>query len=79
MLFRSAVTSINMENEQIECDGGCGLTFFKQSDYDPDGGDEFTLKLIDHRKVKCSSCGDMFVDEENIGVCKKCDLRFNFD
>jgi len=74
-----SVTCIQNSKENIECEGGCGLTFFNEVNYDHhfDGG--FTLKLIDHRKVKCPSCGDLFVDHQNIGVCEKCDLKLNLE
>src|SRR5690606_37301381 len=55
-----SVTVLDEDNKDIECEGGCGLTFHKESDYDPDNDGSFTLKLIDHRKEKCPSCGEMF-------------------
>lgn len=74
-----ARTEISENNEDIECEGGCGLTFRKETSNSPDDYDDFTLKLIDHRKIKCSSCGNLFLDNNKIGVCEECDLRFNFD
>ncbi len=74
-----SVTVLDEDNKDIECEGGCGLTFHKESDYDPDGDGSFTLKLIDHRKEKCPSCGEMFIDNRKIGVCEKCDLKLNLE
>lgn len=74
-----SITAISESDEDIECEGGCGLTFRKEMGDTPDDYESFTLKLIDHRKVKCASCGDFFVDHSNIGVCEKCDLKFNWD
>ena len=74
-----SVTVLDEDNKNIECEGGCGLTFHKESDYDPDGDGSFTLKLIDHRKEKCPSCGEMFIDNRKIGVCEKCDLKLNLE
>lgn len=75
----NSVTAISENNENIECEGGCGLTFFKEtSGHSPEDGD-FSLKLIDHRKVKCSSCGKMYVDHQHVGVCDKCDLKLKLE
>lgn len=75
----NSVTAISEANENIECEGGCGLTFFKETSGHPHEEGEFSLKLIDHRKVKCSSCGEMFVDHQHIGICGKCDLKLNLE
>ena len=72
-----SVTVISEDDEDIECEGGCGLTFRKETSNSPDDYDSFTLKLVDHRKVKCPSCGNFFVDNDKIGVCKECDLRLD--
>jgi hypothetical protein len=74
----TVISEDNEDNEDIECEGGCGLTFMKKTSSSPDDYDDFTLKLIDHRKIKCSSCGNLFVDNNKIGVCKECDLKLNF-
>lgn len=74
-----SITDISESDEDIECKGGCGLTFRKEMGNSSDDYEGFTLKLIDHRKVKCTSCGDFFVDNNNIGVCEKCDLKFDWD
>lgn len=72
-----SVSLLDDDNKNIECEGGCGLTFYKEVDNNPDD-DGFILKLIDHRKVKCPSCGEMFIDYQIIGICEKCDLKLNF-
>ncbi|MCL2311327.1 MAG: PIN-like domain-containing protein [Firmicutes bacterium] len=48
----SEVTAFLEENKPIECEGGCGLTFYKESGYALDGEDESILRLLDHRKPK---------------------------
>lgn len=75
----NSVTAISVDNEDIECEGGCGLTFFKETSRLPHEEGNFSLKLIDHRKVKCSSCGKMFVDHQHIEICDKCDLKLNLE
>ena len=74
-----SITVLDEDNKNIECEGGCGLTFYKESDNDPDNYGDFTLKLIDHRKVKCPSCGNLFIDNLKNGICEKCDLKLNLE
>ncbi|MCT4629602.1 PIN-like domain-containing protein [Winogradskyella sp.] len=64
-------------NENIECEGGCGLTFKIDTSNDIEGLGEFELKLVDLRIKECSSCGTEFVDKSNIEICEKCEEKYN--
>jgi len=74
-----SITMLSETDKNIECEGGCGLIFSLDSSNDSDGIGEYRIKLIDHRKEKCTSCGEDFVDLRNIGVCEKCDLKLNLE
>jgi len=64
-------------NENIECEGGCGLIFNADNSNDRENLGEFDLRLIDDRIVKCESCGDDFIDKENTGICEECEKKYN--
>lgn len=66
-------------NNEIECEGGCGLKFYMKETTDSDNIREISLKLLDHRVEKCSSCGENFIDLKKIGICDKCDLKLNLE
>ncbi|MCL2246736.1 MAG: PIN-like domain-containing protein [Lentimicrobiaceae bacterium] len=74
-----SVIALDIDGENTECESGCGLTFHKKMGNTPDTQNHFTLKLIDHRKIKCRSCEDIFVDRKEIGLCEKCNLELNFE
>lgn len=69
----------NYANENIECEGGCGLIFKMDTTNDRENCGEFDLKLVDERIKLCSDCGENFIDEELIGICKKCEEKNNDD
>ncbi len=75
----NSITAISEGNKNIECEGGCGLTFFQETSGYSHEESEFSLKLIDHRKVECCSCGKMFIDHQHIGICDECDLKLNLE
>ena len=75
----SAITFMdqNYANENIECEGGCGLIFKMDTTNDSENLGDFDLKLVDVRIKECSDCGDKFIDKEYIGICEKCDEKYD--
>ncbi|MEC4044057.1 PIN-like domain-containing protein [Myroides odoratimimus] len=67
----------NYANENIECEGGCGLIFKMDTTNDRDNLGEFSLKLIDQRIKNCAECGEQFIDEQLIEICEKCEEKCN--
>lgn len=59
-----------------ECEGGCGLIFFVETIYGHDHSGEFSLKLIDHRKENCQSCGEEFINENSADMCEECERKY---
>jgi nucleoid DNA-binding protein len=64
-------------DENIECEGGCGITYFVDTSEDYEFIGERTIKIIDHRIVKCISCGVDFIDENCTETCDKCESEYN--
>ncbi|WP_343487373.1 PIN domain-containing protein [Allomuricauda sp. d1] len=64
-------------DENIECEGGCGLVFNADSSNDRENLGEFDLKLMDDRVKHCESCGENFIDESNTGICEECENAYN--
>lgn len=75
----SAITSIDQyqPNENVECEGGCGLIFKMDTSNDLENNGEFDLKLVDVRINQCAGCGENFVDESNEGICRKCEEKYD--
>ncbi|WP_449388610.1 PIN-like domain-containing protein [Chryseobacterium lineare] len=75
----NSVTSIDdyQANENIECEGGCGLIFKMDNSNDRDNIGEFDLKLVDVRINQCVSCGENFVDESGTEICEKCEEKYD--
>jgi len=67
----------NCSNENIECEGGCGLIFKLDTTNDRENLGEFDLKLIDDRIKECSGCGEKFIDESLTGICERCEEKYN--
>lgn len=67
----------NYANENIECEGGCGLIFKMDTTNDRENLGEFNLKLIDERIKECAECGENFIDEQLIEICEKCEEKYN--
>ena len=67
----------NYANENIECEGGCGLIFKMDTTNDRENLGEFDLKLVDDRIKECSGCGEKFIDEELTEICEKCEEKYN--
>ncbi len=65
----------NYANENIECEGGCGLIFKMDTTNDRENLGEFDLKLVDDRIKECSGCGEKFIDEELTEICEKCEEK----
>lgn len=63
-------------DKEKECEGGCGLIFLVDTSDDHDHIGEFTLKLIDHRKEKCQSCGEEFINKDSTDICSKCEKKY---
>ena len=63
-------------NENVECEGGCGLIFNLASTYDKDYLDNSNLILVDDRIKECSSCSEKFIDEFLIGMCETCEIKY---
>jgi len=64
-------------DENVECEGGCGIIFHIESDPSHHNIDSFDLKIVDHRIEKCSSCGEDFIDDGgNLGICSKCEEEY---
>lgn len=73
------VTAINTHkyDEKIECEGGCGIIFYIESDPSHHNMDSYEIKIIDHRVEECSACGEEYIDDGgNIGMCKKCNEEY---
>lgn len=64
-------------DQNIECEGGCGLIFNKDTNDDFENIGEFQLKIIDHRKNKCSNCGETFIDKNGGDICDECEEKYN--
>jgi len=65
------------ENENIECQGGCGLIYLKDTSDDFENIGDYDIKLIDDRIMKCSNCGNDFVNENNTEFCDECEEKYN--
>lgn len=59
-----------------ECEGGCGLILFVESSNDHSNLGEFTLKIIDHRKEECQTCGEEFINSDSSDICKECERKY---
>ncbi|MFZ2285079.1 MAG: PIN-like domain-containing protein [Lutibacter sp.] len=59
-----------------ECEGGCGLIFLVDTSDDHDPLGEFSLKLIDHRKEECQSCGQEFINTGSTEICDECEKKY---
>jgi hypothetical protein len=66
-------------NKSKECEGGCGLIFFVDSTYDYEQLGEISVKLIDHRKEECQSCGQEFINLDFADLCKECERKYGED
>lgn len=64
-------------NQNVECEGGCGLIFNKDTNDDFDNLGEYNLQIIDHRKNKCSNCGENFIDKNGVEICEDCEEKYN--
>lgn len=64
-------------NENVECDGGCGLIYYLDSTDDPEQLGEPDIKLIDSRIEKCANCGDDFINKKNTELCDDCEKKDN--
>lgn len=74
-----SVTAIDLcqFEEKVECESGCGIIYYVESDYNHHGLDNYEIKIIDHRINKCSHCGEDYInDDENTGICKRCDENY---
>lgn len=74
-----SVTAINIHqyDEKVECEGGCGIFFFIESDPSHRNMDSYEIKIIDHRVEECSACGEEYIDDGgNTGICKKCNEEY---
>ncbi|MBE7635183.1 DUF4935 domain-containing protein [Tenacibaculum finnmarkense genomovar ulcerans] len=67
----------NNFNENNECEGSCGITYLVDTSEDFEYIGERTIKIIDHRVVKCANCNDDFIDENCIEICEKCEEEYN--
>lgn len=74
-----SVTAINIHqyDEKIECEGGCGIFFYIESDPSHHNMDSYEIKIIDHRVEECSACGEEYIDDGgNTGMCNKCNEEY---
>jgi hypothetical protein len=65
------------ENEEIECEGGCGLKYTLDTSDDFEQIGDYNIKLIDHRIEKCSGCGKDFIDKNSTELCDECEKEYN--
>ena len=74
-----AVNSVPDTNydDEFECEGGCGLTYYLDTNHDFDQVGEFELKLLDHRMEKCSACGKGFLNTDGMDICEECENEYN--
>lgn len=63
-------------DKQKECEGGCGLIFLVDTSDDHYHLGEFSLKLIDHRKEECQSCGQEFINKNSDDMCEECERKY---
>lgn len=64
-------------DEEVECEGGCGIIFYVESDPSHHNIGDYEIKIIDHRIEECSACGEGFIDDgEQTGICKKCNEEY---
>lgn len=64
-------------NAQIECEGGCGIIFFVESDIRHNNLDSYEIKIIDERIEECKNCGKGYIDTNNIEICDECENQYN--
>lgn len=64
-------------DENIECEGGCGITYFIDTSEDHDFIGVYTIKIIDDCIIKCASCGDDFTDKNHTQICDECETKYN--
>jgi len=64
-------------DENIECEGGCGLIFYVDTSNDVEYIGEHEIILIDHRVEKCAECGKDFIDLNKTELCDACEKRYN--
>ncbi|GIQ57646.1 hypothetical protein Flavo103_07820 [Flavobacterium collinsii] len=67
----------NSANENIECEGGCGLIFKMDTTDDRENFGDFNLKLVDVRIKECADCGEKFVDKSLTGICDDCEEKYD--
>jgi len=67
----------NYANENVECEGGCGLIFKMDTTDDRENLGEFNLTLVDIRIKECAGCGEKFLDEQLIEICNSCEEKYN--
>lgn len=67
----------NDANENVECEGGCGLIFKLDTSNDRENLGEFDLILVDDRIKECEYRGKEFIDENHYGICQKCEEKYN--
>lgn len=73
----NSTTAFPEVDTDVECEGGCGLVFNLETGDPRDSSDERILKIIDNRKVKCNSCGELFIDDRHIEMCYECEEKLN--
>lgn len=69
--------SSHQANEEIECEGGCGLKYVLDTSEDYENIGEYDIKLIDHRSEKCSSCDKSFINKGGTEFCETCENKYN--
>lgn len=72
-----ASIDISRYDENVECEGGCGIIFHIESAISHHEMDSFEIKIIDHRTQSCLSCGEEFIDEiGHTQICQKCEEEY---
>ena len=64
-------------NEKVECEGGCGLVFYVESNNSYDNYGEYEVYIKDPRLVECEGCGKEFIDSNKTGMCDECENKYN--
>jgi len=64
-------------DEEIECEGGCGLKYKLDTSIDTESIGDYQVKLVDDRIEECSKCGKDFVDSEGTEICQKCESEYD--
>jgi len=64
-------------NEEIECNGGCGLTYIVENESIPFEYEDKSYRII-VRKEKCAICDNEFVDTGGgLNTCPRCEDEMN--